>query len=209
MYQVQSSPQGYLRLVQSGDEIRHEAENLITALEQEVWQFWLDDRMTENVPPFATAARTFLQMSKCGPSDRARLQEMLNARQSENEELQILIEELKLAFTKKSQIFISPSPAGAEKLDVEFFQKWKVALMKASEHTDYLAQLRHLMHSSQLNFKTVKQVFESINEVEQLLKIESKMIRTAMSEISEMSERNRAYVAGTGKLSAARAEASR
>lgn len=206
LYQVQSSPQGYLRLVRSGDEIEHETENLITALEQEVWQFWLDDRLAENVPPFATAAKTFLQMSKCGPSDRIRLQEALNTRQIQNEKLQILIEELKSSVAKASRIFASPAPS--ESFASEF-QRWRVALMNATAHVDYLAQLRHLMQNSQLDFRSVKQIFEAANEVEQLLKIESKMIRTAINEITEMSERSRVYVAGTRKLSATRPEASR
>lgn len=192
-------------------------DSLARHLEKAVWQFWLDEKIEEVVPPYASTTKEYLNViaeNESLSSDENLKEEVihfLRARKNENENFQLLLEEFADSFrqeaagilglgTESGTVMFAPKSTAP----TLFLRRWRAAFLNAEYKSDYSSQLKFLLNAPVFDFRFAKQIKQATEELSQLLEIEIKILTIAEN---EMKERSSSYVARTGRLSSVSAEA--
>jgi ADP-heptose:LPS heptosyltransferase len=173
MYQVHQSHKRQLRLVSN--------KSFFKTVEAAVWQFKLDNKTSEPVPPYATAVRDFMEGSPYIPYTEADFYQVLEHR-------------IGLAETAYQSMILLANETRTSVSNVENpAQKMK----SANYDVDYFNHLTLLLADYKENFFWQRSWRNALAETIELLEIEIKFIQEMKKFIFE---RNDSYVTGTGKL---------
>jgi ADP-heptose:LPS heptosyltransferase len=195
LYHVTCRPSGFhfLKKIGKGTEMF----NVRRALEQTVWQIYLDKGHLDPVGPFGSSTYVFMQEFAQELKNHD-VRTWLKSRSMSSVAHFLFLEELEKDFRQKSVEAISPdSPEiGADFL--ELGDRTRSHLIRRTDGQDYFFNLEQELGKGRTDFSSVQKIRRAFYEAKFLVQIESQFLKTLLQEITE---REISYVSGSGTLS--------